>query len=408
MIFAMLQLGVTVLLARSLTPAEFAFASTAIALLMIMIALNGFGIIRQIEYRRSLDAEDPELPLLFIVRLRYSYASGVVWALGCLALWLVVKDGRFLILLPAAIWLVIEQITQVWNGISIIDGKSHLLIPSYVSRRLPQVLCLAAGLHLGLDGLSCLVTGMVIGALISYVQGWFTQESWARALRPISIKNRAARVGLDIPYWFSQVGEQVRDLDVAVVALVSTSGAGIYALPARLVRPMNLVTQAGGMVAFPHMVRRPKVSRRQLCLFLAAGTVPVLVASLAVFLAAPLVPMLVGTDYVDSVPVLQILAVTALLSGPSILLCFFLQARGRSAVRSAGLIMLIGNLALLPCVYLGALNSGAIGAAVGALIGQGLIFVALLARGFFECGVGVGLRGPRRSSLVTADEGKPK
>ena len=378
-----------VLLARSLVPAKFAFASAAYSVLLVMVALNGFGILRQIEYRRSLDPADSAIRRLFRVRLRFTYFSGLLWALVCAALWIATRDARFLILVPAAIWLIVEQITQVWNGIAIIDGKSQLLILSYVSRRLPVVMSLGVGLIFGFDGLSCMVAGMVIGAFASYAQGWFSQEEWARELSPRPAGSQGSRIELDIPFWFSELGDQIRDLDVPVVALVSSATAGIYALPARLVRPMNLVTQAGGMVAFPHIVRKDKISRRELCGAVAAGSIPVFAASVVSYFAAPLLPIVVGQDYRSSIPVLQILACTAIVSGPSILLCIFLQARSSGALRDAGLIMLFGNLLLLPCVLLGALGNGAVGAAVGALAGQALILLALFFRGLTECGVPV-------------------
>jgi O-antigen/teichoic acid export membrane protein len=396
-ISALLQLSVIVLLARSLAPAGFAFASTANAVLMVMVALNGFGILRQIEYRRSLDPQDPAIRTLFTVRLRYSYASGLVWALVCTSLWMATRDVRFLILVPAAIWLIIEQVTQVWNGVAIIDGKSQLLISSYVSRRLPVAICLGVGLIYGFDGLSCMVGGMVIGAFASYAQGWVGQEEWARSLSTRLVGAKRSPIEIDIPFWLSELGDQLRDLDVLVVTLVSSATAGVYALPARLVRPMNLVTQAGGMVAFPHIVRKDEVSRRELCIAVAAGSIPVAVASVVAYFAAPILPVVVGGDYRSSVPVLQVLAFTALLSGPSILLCIFLQARSHGALRDAGVITLLGNVLLLPCVLIGAHNAGAVGAAVGALSGQGLILLALFIRSLAECGI------PGRTPLEPSD-----
>jgi O-antigen/teichoic acid export membrane protein len=383
----LLQLAVIVLLARSLVPSRFAFAATANSVLMVMVALNGFGILRQIEYRRSLDPGDSAIRSLFIIKLRYTYLSGLVWALVCAALWIATHDARFLILIPAAVWLIIEQITQVWNGVSVVDGKSQLLISSYISRRLPVVISLGAGLIFGIDGLTCMVAGMAVGAIASYAQGWFTQEEWTRELSPRLAGSHSSRIEIDVPFWLSELGDQIRDLDVPVVALVSATTAGIYALPARLVSPMNLVTRAGGMVAFPHIVRKEEVSRRELCSVVAAGSVPVFAVSAASFFAAPLLPIVVGEGYRNSVPVLQILACTAFLYGPSILLCIFLQARSNRALRDSGLIMLFGNILLLPCVLVGALVNGAVGAAAGTLAGQLLILSLLSFRGVAECGV---------------------
>jgi glycosyltransferase involved in cell wall biosynthesis/O-antigen/teichoic acid export membrane protein len=402
-ISALLQLAVIVLLARSLIPSEFAFAATANAFLMVMVQLNGFGIVRQIDYRRSLDPRDPALRSLFTVKLRYAYLSGLVWALVCAALWMATRDARFLILVPAAVWLIIEQITRVWNSVAIIDGKSQQLIATFATGRLPVVMSLGAGFVYRFDGLSCWVAGMVVGAFISYAQGWFRQEEWARVLTPRLAGSHALRIVLDIPFWLSEVGDEIKTLDVPVVALVSSATAGIYALPARLVQPMNLITEAGGWVAFPRLVRRDEVSRTELCLFVAAGSIPVLAVAAASYFAAPLIPIFAGEDYRSSVPVLQILAGTALLAGPSILLRIFLQARSSTAQRDAGLIMLFGNLFLLPCVLAGALGNGAVGAAVGSLAGQALMLLVLFFRGLAECDVRVRTPSELREDFMTKE-----
>ena len=400
-ISALLQLAVIVLLARSLSPAKFAFASTTYSVLMVMVALNGFGILRQIDYRLSLDSRDPWIPRLFTIRLRYTYVSGVIWTVACAGLWLATQDVRFLVIAPAAIWLVIEQITQVWNSISIVEGKSQLLVRSYVSRRLPVVLSLGAGLIFGLDGLCCMVAGLVVGAFCSYIQGWSTQAEWARGLSPRLASSSGPRIEIDLPFWLSELGDQIRDLDVPVVALVNAATAGIYALPARLVRPMNLVTSAGAMVAFPHVVRRDQISRGQLCGAVAIGSIPVLAASASAYFAASLLPSIAGESYRSSIPVLQIMACTAFVSGPSILLCNFLQARTNKALRDSGLIMLFGNIVLLPCALVGALSNGAVGAAFGALTGQALIFILLFLRGLAECGVRSHPSADRTDELMT-------
>jgi hypothetical protein len=51
--------------------------------------------------------------------------------------------------------------------------------------------------------------------------------------------------------------------------------------------------------------------------------------------------------------------------------------------------MLFGNLFLLPCVLAGALGNGAVGAAVGSLVGQALMLLVLFFRGLAECDVRV-------------------
>ena len=82
-----LQLAVIILLARGLPPSRFAGVSTVNVILLTITAINGFGLIRQIEYRRSVDRDDPTLPALYATRLRYAYASALGWVAAMLALW---------------------------------------------------------------------------------------------------------------------------------------------------------------------------------------------------------------------------------------------------------------------------------------------------------------------------------
>ena len=62
---AVLQVMILVLLARGLPPYLFAFVIAVNVVLQVAVAVNGFGLLRQIEFRRSRDPHDPSLPALF-------------------------------------------------------------------------------------------------------------------------------------------------------------------------------------------------------------------------------------------------------------------------------------------------------------------------------------------------------
>ena len=106
--------------------------------------------------------------------------------------------------------------------------------------------------------------------------------------------------------------------------------------PARLVRPMNLVTNAATSVLYPRIARARVITRKQLVLGSLAGTAPVAAISGVTALLAGLLPRLVGDEYADSVPVLRVLCLCATLVGFGTLLVTVCQARSNEATPSPG------------------------------------------------------------------------
>ena len=321
-----LQLAVIILLARGLPPSRFAVVSTVNVILLMITAINGFGLIRQIQYRRSVDRDDPTLPNLYATRLRYAHVSVLGWVAAMLALWAITGNGIYAALLPAAVWLLTEQITQTWNGLSIVDGRAQELVWSYMSRRAPVVVVLGIALIAGLDIVWSWTVGLALGGIVAFAQAVRRQEPWARHLLPPR-RQPGERLAHDFGYWLSQVGDQLRDFDVAALAVVNVHTAGIYALPARLLRPMNMIAAATAQIAFPALSRRRQVSRRQLTLGVLAGSLPSVVVALILLGLAGFLPVLVGSEYEASVPIMRILCVSAALWAPCTLLVTYLQSR---------------------------------------------------------------------------------
>ncbi len=360
---ALLQVVVLVLLARGLAPHSFALVSSVSVVLQIVVAVNGFGLLRQLQFRRSRDPGDPSLGTLFALRLRFSYASAVGWVVGCLLLHGVFGHGFFLALLPAAVWLLVEQTTQVWNAVSIADGRSQHLLGSYLTRRVPVVVFLAVALASGLPIVWSWTLGLAAGSLLSYWQGYRTQEAWARIVWPRR-SDIHEKMPFELGYWWGLVGMQVRDLDVAAMSVVSTAAAGIYAFPARLVAPMNLVTVSTASSAFPRVARAGGLTRRQLRLGVTLGLAPVIVIAATTALMAPLLPLLLGHAYAESVDVLRITCLTAVLSGAATMVGSLLQAHSTDAARAVGYLALGFAVLQIVAAGLGAVLAGATTAAM--------------------------------------------
>lgn len=380
---AVLQLAVILLLARGLPPSDFGWVASTIVLSVALAATNGFGLIRQIQYRRSLNPQDESLAELFSLRLRFTYASSLLWLAACGALWAITGDSMALAVMPIAVWLTFEQTTAVWNAISVVDDRARDLLPSWLYRRLPVVLLLLAGPAWGWDVVWSWSCGVAAGSLLAFVTGFRGQEPWARALWPRRLTR--GDLHLDLGYWWSEVGSQIRDVDVATVALVNASAGGIYALPARLVKPMNLVTVSAASVAFPRLARMPVVSRRQLTIWCILGTSPVLVVALAVGLCAPLVPVLVGPDYASAVAPLRILCLAAVITGSGALVLTFLQSRSKESTTFAGYAVLLFGVLQVGTSAAGAAWAGATGAAWGATATQLTLVLILWIRALHQC-----------------------
>jgi O-antigen/teichoic acid export membrane protein len=394
---AALQLAVIILLARGLPPGRFAVVSTVNVILLMVTAINGFGLIRQIQYRRSVDRDDPTLPALYAARLRYAHASALGWVAAMLALWAITENGIYPALLPAAIWLLTEQITQTWNGISIVDGRAHELVWSYLARRAPVVVVLGFALVADLDVVLAWTVGLALGGILAFAQAVRRQEPWARHLLPPR-RQPGSRVSHDYGYWLSQVGDQLRDFDVPALALVvDIHTAGIYALPARLLRPMNMIAAATAQIAFPALSRRRHVSRRELVLGVLAGSLPSVVVALVVLTLAGFLPVLVGGEYEASVPIMRILCVCAALWAPCTLLVTFLQSRSDDATNLLGAIVVALSGVQIVAVCVGGVADGATGAAIGSTLVQAVTLVTLSAMALAETTGGL-----RRSRAIAA------
>ncbi len=364
---ALLQIVVLVLLARSLAPERFGVVSTVIVVMTLVATTNGFGLMRQMNYHRARDRNHPDLPGMFAARLGFTWLSVALWLLGTLGGWLVTGSPWCAVLAPLAVWLLFEQTTTVWNGLSTADGNCRALFFSYLWRRGPVVALMLGALATERSVLWAWSLGLGLGGALSWLAGRSGQETWARGLL-LRRADLPTSIDWELGFWWGQVGSQLRDLDVAAVAAVSAHAGGIFAFPARLINPMNMITQSAGQVLFPRVARRGGLTRRELVLVVAAGTVPVLLVAVATFLAAPWLPQLLGDGYADSVGVLRITSVTAVFVGITILVAVLLTAQSSEEARWIGYAAAIGSVAQVGAAALGTLLGGAVGAATAVLV----------------------------------------
>ncbi len=382
LVWAVLQLAVLIQLARGLPPAGFAFAGSVNVALTAFVALNGLGLMRQLQYHRSLDPHDPMLAPLFAIRLKFTYVSAVLWFAGCVLLALLTRDLRFVAIMPTTIWLAAEQTTTVWNAISIADGRSQALMPSYLYRRVPVVVALAVAHQV--DSTRC-GPGRWASRSVCRSLGGGPAATGGVVSDPLAVEAQVRRGGRPGPgLLVVEVGSQIRDSTYGLLSRRRTCRRHLC-VPGPLIRPMNLVTQATGQVAFPMLARRKVITMRQLTYGVCAATVPVFLVSVVVAACAPLIPHVVGEAYRGSVVPMQILSIAAVLTGAMTMLVTYLTARSTAATRAAGYATLAAGLLQIGLAVLGGMWLGAVGAAIGATLSQALLFVVLVARSAAQC-----------------------
>ena len=161
-----------------------------------------------------------------------------------------------------------------------------------------------------------------------------------------------------------QLGDQIRDLDVALMSQFDPALAGLYSLPARFTRPMNIIATATSTVAFSRFTRKPNPSRHSVLIAVILGSLPTLAIAGLVFGLAGFLPAVTSAQYASSVPVLRILCVGADFAGASMFLGTIMQAIDVALARRTGHIVLLAGVAQLVCASLAAAFSSALTAAV--------------------------------------------
>lgn len=170
----------------------------------------------------------------------------------------------------------------------------------------------------------------------------------------------------------------LQSLDVLIGGLVGGEIAvGVYGAVSRWTMPVMLVTQSFATLLNPIVsaaVDRDDVWRRMRNAIW-IPFVSVVAAIVMALLAEPLVTSILGDAFVGSVTVLRWAALSAALSSMAQIAFTVLQARRREKVVAFGFALSVGSQLVLvaPLVY----SLGALGLALAAVAGQGLLCVML-------------------------------
>jgi len=358
---ALLQAAFLLQAAATAGPSMFGLISAVVGALMAASALMDFGVGTFLTRARASSPLSPLVNAGLRLNLLSALLLGVISA-TCMAALGFVVDTRFWQLLPLAVWVSAEKVSDGWLSLAVADGDTRENTLSVLVRRVSAVLVFTVLLVLSNGPVALMFS---IASMVSAALGVIVTTQ--RLRRRIPSRNSAAlrRVfRLAWPYWINTAATQLRNLDSAIVASVaSTAVAGIYGVPSRLTSPLRMIPTTLAQIALPAAARGGRAGMTQLirAIFIVMGLMTAILGG--VLLGAPLAPLVLGRAYTDAVLPIQILAAGLWFAS----LCSFgnslLQGRGRPSYVAA--VSTATTLFALSAIGLGALLGGAVGATLG-------------------------------------------
>ena len=356
---SVLQAVALIVLARSVTPAEFGLVNVVIAVVGITLVASGLGLSLFVPFARArgeADAVAAALRLNTWANLASAFVlvPGIaVWAAATGAPWGAVLIGASLAL---------ERNVDTILGVPIADGDAKVAAASMLARRTVALAVFLPALAVGGEPVWSFTAGMLAGALVAQVHVRRAVRALpgdARALRPRAVVGRAW------PFLASNLTGQARTLDVTVVAAaLGAGGAGLYAAAAKLVQPLLLVPQSLAAVVMPHSTRLAPDAARRLGLRLTVLFLACLMPAVPIIVwAEQIVVFVMGPTFAGAGSALAWALVGLPFVALSAPLGALLQGQGRA--RFVAINGAIFAVVMFPAIALGAQLGGIGGAAAG-------------------------------------------
>lgn len=351
----------TVLSARAMTVTEFGTFSAAYAVTLVLADILDFGTGAKL-ILGSANLDDGSLGHhLGILRSSRTLTCGTLLLVSGVALSFVSRG--YLVITMAAIvltWLfslrVIRQVQQRCKGhyirssITLVTERgATLLVAAIFPPTNPTV------------GLLCIAAGTLCALALSG-----SEFNWSVSFDDIVQAHKASR-NLGV----SSVASDVTTMDVPVLSLVVTSSAaGLYAVPSRLLAPLAFVGSAFGTVLMRELpyLSREAIRRSTVRWMASVGFLAVCIAAPVALAAPQIIPALLGQQYVEAVSLVRLACVTAVLQCVSIVSTAGLQALGKAPYVAR--ISVIGAVSGLAGVAVGGVMYGPVGACIAMLLLQ--------------------------------------
>ncbi len=179
-----------------------------------------------------------------------------------------------------------------------------------------------------------------------------------------------------VPFAFNTVALNVIPrLDPFIIALLSATAAGYFAVGDRIVTAALIVPAVAGTALYPFLARDAGGSRVTWKISAGMMLVGFAAAVAGIFLAPFAVPALFGSDYRAAVPVVQIMlfVIPFVYASTPLLVQLYTSGNERKVLGATLLASLVGTTAIL----VGQASVGATGAAAGSVVRQALFTATL-------------------------------
>jgi O-antigen/teichoic acid export membrane protein len=374
---ALVQAATMLLLARSVTPAEFGFFSGPYGVATLAQTAFDLGLPTLAVRTRSTDRTSGLVARALAVNNRFSTLLATVLLVITVVLGVTV-NVRYLVFAPLAVWAAAERNADAWLGVALADGDVWVNMVNLVLRRVFSLLLFVA--LLGSHSVDPILAFGASVALAACGSSLFAHSFVGRRLAPGSKQPIRWLLRAAWPFWLNSVATQARNLDVTLTTIAAgATQAGFYAAASRLTGPLRLLSTSLASVLLPTAARRGAEGIRSLLRLVLLVTIGSAVAfGVGILVVPTLVPVLLGDAYRGSVPALQVICVGLVFASATALLDSILQGVGLEhyvAGTAVGTTLLS-----LACVVAGALSSGAVGAATGLSFSYLLQCVLLWAR----------------------------
>jgi len=363
---AALQAILMLVLARSVSPAEFGFFAAPYGAITVVQVLFDFGLPTLIITLRSKDRNDRVVPaaLAWNDRLAAMMALALLLVTLALGLWL---DSRYFELLPLAVWAAAERNADVWLGVTLADGDAFVNTANLVARRFSALLVFfVASVATSFSPLFLFSASVAGTALASsfFAHRYVTPRLPLRASSPLK-----HLIGRSWPFWTTSVATQARNFDtVLTAAFAGVSEAGFYAAASRLTGPLRLFATSLATVLLPAAARQKASDARQLRKVIFMVTL----ASAAVYgvlaLCSPFaVPIVLGEAYTGATLPIMISLGGLVFASATALLDSVLQGLGRERLAAHASVTM--TVVSLLGIAIGASLFGAVGAVCASSLG---------------------------------------
>jgi O-antigen/teichoic acid export membrane protein len=399
--------ALAIILARSLGPSEWGFFSALLGLsLALSIFVNlglGTWLLRELSQLQVQEA-------VLTKRQREGsrrIVGGVLvnFAFGCL---LFVSAAVVLVFVGPELGTVIALLSLITYTV-FVSASSCLEAYLRAERTLKTVVAatlLERGLLLALAGVAVFLTSGIWAIGVAYLAAGLARLSFVcftifvKQGLPVvmpAIRHIRGFVLKGIPFAFNTVALNVIPrLDTLIVASVSVSAAGYFALGDRIMGPAIIVPVVASTALYPFLAREDRSSRSA---WKISGGMMVLGLAAAVIgaIAAPIViPPVFGESYRDAVPTVQVMffVLPFLYSSNPLLAQLYSSGEERKVFGATLISSVLGTAAIV----VGAVVIGAAGAAVGYVV-RHVLFTAVLS------GIAISRRGEHGAHEVREASG---